>query len=40
MVFNFPKVYDILDEFLLGGVMVETSKSMIIARLKECEKLP
>ncbi|KAG4966605.1 hypothetical protein JHK85_041580 [Glycine max] len=39
LVFNFHKVYLILDEFILAGELQETSKKAIIERMGELEKL-
>ena len=39
IVFNFNKVYAILDEYILAGEMQETSKKQILERIKELEKL-
>ncbi|XP_019165729.1 PREDICTED: AP-2 complex subunit sigma-like [Ipomoea nil] len=39
LVFNFHKVYLILDEFVLGWELQETSKKAIIESLNELEKL-
>lgn len=39
LVFNFHKVYLIMDEFILGGELQETSKKVILERLAEIEKL-
>jgi AP-2 complex subunit sigma-1 len=39
IVFNFNKVYAILDEFVLGGDVAETSKREILDRLRVLEKL-
>ncbi|WVZ88922.1 hypothetical protein U9M48_035389 [Paspalum notatum var. saurae] len=39
LVFNFHKVYLILDEFILAGELQETSKRAIIERMGELEKL-
>lgn len=39
IVFNFYKVYAILDEVFLAGEMEETSKKVILERLEEFEKL-
>jgi AP-2 complex subunit sigma-1 len=39
IVFNFNKVYVILDEFMLAGEMEETSKREILDRVKFLEKL-
>ena len=40
LVFNFPKVYDILDEFIVGGHISDTSKAEMISRIKRVEKIP
>jgi len=39
LVFNFYKVYMILDEFFLGGEVQETSKQTILKRVQELDKL-
>jgi AP-2 complex subunit sigma-1 len=39
IVFNFNKVYTILDEFMLAGEMEETSKREILDRVKLLEKM-
>ncbi|CAL1713747.1 unnamed protein product [Somion occarium] len=39
LVFNFYKVYAILDEVFLAGEIEETSKDVVLARLEELEKL-
>lgn len=39
LVFNFHRVYLILDEFILGGELEETSKKVILDRLVELDKL-
>ncbi len=39
IVFHFNKVYNILDEFILAGEVQETSKKVILERVKELEKL-
>jgi len=39
LVFNFHKVYLIMDEFILSGELQETSKKVILERLAELEKL-
>lgn len=39
IVFNFNKVYSILDEFMLAGEMEETSKREILDRIKALEKI-
>mmetsp|Transcript_36028 Transcript_36028/g.102022 ORF Transcript_36028/g.102022 Transcript_36028/m.102022 type:complete len:144 (+) Transcript_36028:244-675(+) len=38
LVFNFHKVYLILDEYILGGEIQETSKRVILERLQELDK--
>ena len=37
LVFNFYKVYQILDEMVVGGEVMETSKLTINKALKNCE---
>ena len=39
IVFNFNKVYSILDEFMLAGEIEETSKREILDRVKFLEKM-
>ncbi|CEP02927.1 AP complex subunit sigma [Plasmodiophora brassicae] len=39
LVFNFHKVYSIIDEFVLAGEVQETNKSTILTRMTELEKL-
>lgn len=39
LVFNFHKIYSILDEVYLGGEIQETSKRVILERLQELGKL-
>ena len=39
LVFNFHKIYSILDEIFLGGEIQETSKRVILERLEELNKL-
>ncbi|KAK9791625.1 hypothetical protein WJX73_004579 [Symbiochloris irregularis] len=39
LVFNFHKVYLILDEFIMGGEIQETSKKVILTRLAELDKI-
>lgn len=39
LVFGFHKVYCILDEFIIGGEIQETSKKVILERLKELNTL-
>lgn len=39
LVFNFHKVYLILDEFILGGELQETNKKVILDRLKELDRI-
>jgi len=38
IVFNFNKVYGILDEYILAGEIQETSKTEILERVRELEK--
>ena len=38
LVFNFHKVYGILDEILIGGEITETSKPLILQSLRSGEK--
>ena len=37
VVYNFYKVYSVLDELLVGGEIVETSKTNILKKLREIE---
>ena len=37
VVYNFYKVYSVLDELLVGGEIVETSKTNILRKLREIE---
>ena len=39
IVFNFNRVYSILDEYMLAGEIEETSKREILDRVKVLEKL-
>ncbi|CEG00281.1 Adaptor protein complex, sigma subunit [Ostreococcus tauri] len=39
LVFNFQKVYLLVDEFILGGEVQDTSKRAIMERLAELERL-
>ena len=39
LVFNFNKVYGILDEFICGGELLETSQLVILQRLHDADKL-
>jgi len=39
IVFNFNRVYAILDEYILAGEIEETSKKEILDRVKVLEKL-
>ncbi|KAG6836170.1 AP-2 complex subunit sigma [Arthromyces matolae] len=39
LVFNFYKVYAILDEIFLAGEIEETSKDVVLSRLEDLEKL-
>ena len=38
LVFNFHKVYAILDEYIVAGELQETSSMVMLDRLKELEK--
>ena len=38
IVFHFNKVYALLDEFIIAGEIQETSKQVILDRMKELEK--
>lgn len=40
LVFNFHKMYTIVDEVFLAGEILETSKETVLERLRETEKLP
>ena len=37
--FNFHKVYQVMDEFILAGEIQETSKKQIMERLGELESV-
>lgn len=39
LVFNFHKVYMVIDEFILAGEIQETSKKQIMERLAELEDM-
>lgn len=39
IVFNFYKVYAILDEMFLAGEIEETSKKIVLERIEEFERL-
>ncbi|DBA93339.1 hypothetical protein WJX82_011555 [Trebouxia sp. C0006] len=39
LVFNFHKVYLLLDEFIMGGELQETSKKVVLERLAELDKI-
>ena len=39
IVFNFNKVYNVLDEYMLAGEIAETSKKEILERVRLLEKL-
>jgi AP-2 complex subunit sigma-1 len=39
IVFNFNRVYAILDEYVLAGEVQETNKNLILDRIRELEKL-
>jgi AP-2 complex subunit sigma-1 len=40
LVFNFAKVYQMLDEIVVGGELIETSKARILQRVDELDQLP
>lgn len=40
LVFNFMKVYQVLDEVIVGGEIIETSKARILHRVDEQDQLP
>jgi hypothetical protein len=37
VVYNFYKIYGIIDDLIIGGEMIETSKSLIVKKQKELE---
>lgn len=39
IVFNFHKAYGILDEILIGGEVMETSKSLVLGSIRNIEML-
>ena len=39
IVFHFNKVYTILDEYILGGEVQETSERTILDRMEDLERL-
>jgi AP-2 complex subunit sigma-1 len=39
IVFQFNKVYQLLDEYILAGEIQETSKPVILDRLRDLDKL-
>lgn len=39
LVFNFHRIYAIIDEMFLGGEVEETSKRVILERIAETEKI-
>jgi AP-2 complex subunit sigma-1 len=39
IVFHFNKVYSLLDEYILAGEVQDTSKQVILDRIRELEKL-
>ena len=39
LVFNFHKVYAILDEYIISGELQETSQVVMLDRLHELEKM-
>mmetsp|Transcript_5225 Transcript_5225/g.12474 ORF Transcript_5225/g.12474 Transcript_5225/m.12474 type:complete len:143 (+) Transcript_5225:186-614(+) len=40
LVFNFQKVYQILDEYIMAGEVMETSQQVVLDRMHEVEKIP
>ncbi len=40
LVFNFHKVFVVLDEMIQGGEIIETSKAKILQRVEELDNLP
>lgn len=38
LVFNFNKVYAILDEFICGGELLETSQPVMLTRMADIDK--
>lgn len=39
LIFNFHKVYAVLEEYLIAGEIQETSQAVMLDRLKELEKM-
>lgn len=39
LVFGFHKAYSVLDEFIIGGEVQETSKKVILDRIEELQSL-
>ena len=39
IVFHFNKVYALLDEYILAGEVQESSKTVILDRIRDLEKL-
>ncbi|CAJ1066067.1 AP-1 complex subunit sigma-3a [Xyrichtys novacula] len=39
IIFNFEKAYFILDEFLMGGEVMETSKAAVVVSMEEADTL-
>jgi AP-2 complex subunit sigma-1 len=39
IVFHFNKVYALLDEFILAGEVQESSKKVMISRIRDLEKM-
>jgi hypothetical protein len=37
VVYNFYKVYGIIDDLIIGGEVIETSKSLVVKKQKELE---
>lgn len=40
LVFHFQKVYQILDEYIMAGEVMETSQQVVLDRMHEIEKIP
>lgn len=39
IMYNFYKCYQILDEYIIGGEILETNKQTIIQRMQQLDKL-
>jgi uncharacterized membrane protein YkvA (DUF1232 family) len=37
VVYNFYKVYGIIDDLIIGGEIIETSKALVVKKQKELE---